>query len=504
MNIAKNKLDGFNRLIFPLFFLSICWLLYKDNFHFYPFFHHAWAQTDRYALALGFYENGMNLFLPTSYNLETTGGITAADLALSEYLAAIFMQISGWQTPQVLKISNLLFAFTAYCFLYKWVYNQTNSIIKSIFACIFFATLPIFVYYQSGFSPSLNAFFVWLISLCYYLNYLENNRVKNLYLSVFLACLAALIRKPFILFLAGMALYQFIANILAKRYFYKPFYLSFGLSFCLFIIFYLYNDYISQKYGTRFLNKFMPATNWLEFKELSAHIFYKWGFKYAEIFHYLSLFTLFILQFILFKWDNFSKKIILHLFIFLSVGIAYFVLMTKQFVHHEYYFVDSFMPFIALLFILFCYNLKYIHNSKFSQFINLILICFSALLVKKAVANQLENYKINPQDMYYQVYNNFEGADKFLDSLNIPKQATFLVIDAYSTNSPLIQLRRKGFCNLTTSEKEIKKDMERFKYDYIIVQNNLYKEGVLDNYPQFALLVDTVATNGKISILRGK
>ena len=248
----------------------------------------------------------------------------------------------------------------------------------------------------------------------------------------------------------------------------------------------------------------MPAANWLEFKELSTHIFYKWRWKYAEIYHYLSLFLLFVLQFFSFKWDSFNKKILIHLLLFLTVGIGYFMLMSRQFVHHEYYFVDSFMPFFGLLLLFFVYNLKNIIALKYNYFINAILLVLSLFLLKKGYEIQRENYKINPQDMYYRVYDNFLQAEQFLDSLNIPKQATFLVIDAYSTNSPLIQLRRKGFCNLTTSEKEIKNDMQRFAYDYIIVQNNLYQEGVLNNYPDFARLVDTVATNGKISILRKK
>ena len=80
-------------LVVVLLVLS-CWF-YHSTITLFPSFIHAWTQSERYALSLGFLNNGMDFFHPCTYNLQTIGGITRVDFPINEYIVALIMKVSG-------------------------------------------------------------------------------------------------------------------------------------------------------------------------------------------------------------------------------------------------------------------------------------------------------------------------------------------------------------------------------------------------------------------------
>ena len=65
---------------------------FRENIFLFPSFIHAWTQSDRYSLALGFLNNGFDFFHPQTFNLITVDGITRVDFPIHEYLVAIIMK----------------------------------------------------------------------------------------------------------------------------------------------------------------------------------------------------------------------------------------------------------------------------------------------------------------------------------------------------------------------------------------------------------------------------
>ncbi|MFH1321045.1 MAG: hypothetical protein ABII90_10385 [Bacteroidota bacterium] len=107
-NFSKNK--NVYLLFAILGILSISF--YKDTINLFPSYIHAWTQSDRYALALGFIDNGFDFFHPCSYNLKTVNGITSVDFPIHEYIIAVIMKITGSTAPLIFRIYILLYGLT--------------------------------------------------------------------------------------------------------------------------------------------------------------------------------------------------------------------------------------------------------------------------------------------------------------------------------------------------------------------------------------------------------
>ena len=90
-----NSSDKKSILIIVLLLLGLSVLLYESTINLFPSFIHAWTQSDRYAIALRFLDNGFDFFHPATFNLQTLEGITRVDFPINEFIVAISMKIFG-------------------------------------------------------------------------------------------------------------------------------------------------------------------------------------------------------------------------------------------------------------------------------------------------------------------------------------------------------------------------------------------------------------------------
>ncbi|HSH67032.1 MAG TPA: glycosyltransferase family 39 protein, partial [Bacteroidia bacterium] len=151
---------------------------YIDEF---PRFIHAWAQSDRYSIALGFVNNHLNLFKPETFVLNhqfpnewmspSNSSITAVDFPIHEYIIAIFMKLFGSTAVWIFRVYTLIYSFVGLFFLYKLAYLVTKNYYKAVFLIVFAATSPVFVYYQSGFLPTIPSFANVVIGIYLYCKY---------------------------------------------------------------------------------------------------------------------------------------------------------------------------------------------------------------------------------------------------------------------------------------------------------------------------------------------
>jgi len=481
----------------------------------FPSYIHAWSQSDRYALALGFVNNDLNFFKPETFSLlknakaidewkyPSDNNITAVDFPIHDYLPAFFMKITGNSSPFIFRVYILLYSFIGLLFLFKLSQLWTRSFLKSILILIFAATSPVFVYYQGGFMPTIPSLSNSIIGIYLYSLYLSNSDNKYFNFSLLFLTIAALSRTTFAISLIAIWGFELL-RILKGNTRLIPKLLPSLLS-TLFILFYtFYNVYLRDKYGSIFLNQILPARSFNEALEMIKIAIQNWGIQYFSIIHYLLLICLVLTS----AFYLLSKKTrILHktatlflLVLIMFIGcIAFSILMLRQFPDHDYYFLDTFyLPVIILL--IFLVTMIPLENSKRNNNFYLITILLLSIpMIVNAVNTQKSRRKTGYWDRTTSTITNFKGMENYLDSISIPKNSKMLVLDANATNIPLILMNRKGYPIILNKKEYIERAL-KWDYDYIVFQNEFFLSEIYSTYPEIISRIKKVADNGKISV----
>ncbi|MBA3971132.1 MAG: glycosyltransferase family 39 protein, partial [Bacteroidetes bacterium] len=313
-----------------LFLLAVSFLLYKTTITLPPSFIHAWTQSERYAIALQFLNNGFDLFHPATFNLQTVDGITRMDLPLNEFIVALLMKVLGTTSPVIFRMYTLLVGLTGLVFLYLFTKRITGSEISSWLAVAFVFFSPVYAYYQAGFIPCVPAISFVFIGYFFLHSYKTSLQKKHFYLAVLFFLLAALIRLPFFIFLFAFFIQQGYVFLQKRKLLFHEL-AGFSGAFLLFLLLYIHNVHLGKVYGNMFLDKFLPASNFAMFLEIMRRIYNHWLFQYFTFWHYLLLLIV-----VFYGWRS-RKKIVLEnkplWFSLLIVGcgeLLYFLLMSSQ------------------------------------------------------------------------------------------------------------------------------------------------------------------------------
>jgi hypothetical protein len=498
-------------LIILLFAILFQWKYINE----FPSYIHAWSQSDRYALALGFVNNNLNFFHPESFimnpqfpdNWDTAykTSITAVDFPINEYIVAIIMKFTGCTSPWIFRLFTLLYSLTGLFFLFKIALLLTKQLLKSFLVLIFAATSPVFIYYQSGFIPGISSLSNILIGLWFYLKYIQNNNNKHFWWSTFFLTLATLVRTSFII--PHIAVFCFeLFRILKKESNFKPKILPVFLSFAFIASYFIWNLHLRKLYGSMFLNKLAYPENLTQAKELLLDSINRWGFHYFSWAHYALLVLALIVSFvnttfIFSQLKNKSEKHsslplwILNL-IWMFGCILFLGAMLKQYSYHDYYFLDTFYLPIIFWFILI---LKTIPNPE-KRPLSLITGCLVLLLFISYTKNglKMQRERRTYEDGTNQTISDFENSAEFLNSLGIDRKAKILVINASPQNIAFILMKRKGFIISWPNRERLLKVL-KWKWDYLIFQNSYYFHEYMYN-PDILSRFHKVADNGKITV----
>ncbi|MGZ4035132.1 MAG: hypothetical protein ACXVPU_02410 [Bacteroidia bacterium] len=487
-----------------LLLLTFSVLMYEDTITLFPAFIHSWTQSDRYALALGFLHNGFDFFHPATFNLQTINGITRVDFPINEYFVAIFMKLSGTTSPAVFRAYTLVVSLIGLIFLFLMTKKITSSELKAWIVTFFVFLSPVYVYYQDGFIPSIPAIAYIFIGYYYFFSYKEDNRKINFFISIFFMLLAALMRMPFLIFLLAIIFQELFIGIKNKQFKIAEAF-TFIISLSIFIAYYLYNVHLGRIYGNMFLNTIMPAKSFSEFKEILAEMLHHWGKHYFTLWHYFLLLMIIVVGLVnYFKRGSFleeNKKYWFHLLIIFCGATLYFLLMARQYYAHDYYFLDSF--FVPVIFLL-IFSIKSVRIESVPQkaFWSSVFIGAGILFFIFSQKVQAERYSTGPWDRTEITRQNFIGTEAYLDKAGIPKDAKILVIDAYTTNAPLILMNRKGYTVLGTTKKNIGTSLFFSKWDYVAIQDNYLVSDVIKNYPLLTMFLQRVGGTGKVSFYK--
>ncbi|MBA3900435.1 MAG: glycosyltransferase family 39 protein [Bacteroidetes bacterium] len=484
-----------------LLLITISFYFYHDIIHLFPTAIHSWTQSDRLALALGFLNNGFNFFKPQMFNLMTVDGITGVDFPIHEYFIAVLMKIFGTQNPAIFRIYILGFSLIGYYFLFRFTKAFTNSTFKASMAVLFVFTCPVITYYQAGFIPSATAFSSALIGYYYYFKFKQTTEIKLFYASIAFLALAALARTPYNIFLFAVLLQQLLAYLKNRALPAKEV-LAFSMAYASIIGYNIFKIYLGKTYGSQFLTTFLPPENFSHLKEIILTVKENWAFHYFTVYHYalLGIAAVAIIAYF-YKNKGFekpSKEILIQAILIISGACIYFLLMARQFQNHDYYFMDSFYLGLILIFIAGLKLLALDTLLKKTAFGTLLVILISGSFIKSK-ETQTSRYIYDPLNRVEITRKNLTGSDVFLDSLGIPANAKILLIDAYSSNAPLILMNRKGHTIIDT-RKENLIDALNLSYDYVVMQDMFIPSDVVLNYPEIVFMLKRLGGNGKISV----
>ena len=493
----------------------LSYLSHRKEINEFPSYIHSWAQSDRYALAIGFTQNDFNFFLPQTYNLNPqfpgkfmspkNNGITAVDFPIHDYIAALIMGLSGETAPWCFRLYMLIYSIIGLLYLYLLSNFLTESIVFSFFITIFALSSPVFSYYQAGFLPSIPSLANLFIALYFYFKYRKSNNFKAFILSILFFTLSALSRTPFAIFLIAVICHETIQSV-SKRNFNLRIFGSFLIAISVIVGYFLYNIHLREAYGSIFLSHPLPPKSLSEAYDLLIQTSKNWFFQYFTVFHYI--FIAFIIS-LLSITRIFTKEIspntirnqlILYVFIAFFGTLFYFILMMKQFPAHDYYFLDTFYAVFILGLIWLLGFVKF--STRLIKTISyLILFVFGISFVLKSNNIQKVRRQTGSWDRIDISRQNFTNSDSLLKSLEISESANILVIDSYTPNIPFILMNRKGYALMKTTKCNIIQSLD-WKYDYIVIQDFFLMTDVVRNYPEIINRIEKIGGNGKISVYK--
>ena len=509
MRLSKNRKELL--VIIFLLLITACFF-HLNKINEFPLYTHAWAQADRYAIALGFLNNQFNLFYPQTFVLNTqfpgdflvagNSGITSVDFPIHEYLIAGIMQLLQTNEPWIFRLYELLFSVFGILYLFRISKLFSINFIGSLFIALFAALSPIWVYYQAGFIPSVTSLSCAIIGMFYYFDYRINRTNNLLPLAFIFLTIACASRTTFIIPLLTISGMELLRIFQVRKFEIK----SIALIFCSFSFiagYYFWNIHLRNLHGSLFLNELKPATSYTEFIEILENVQSRWLFHYMSIMQYCvlaGLIILFILSF--FNKNSINNSSISYLKLFLIIDflgcIFFFFAMMQQFSNHDYYFIDTFyLPLLIFLIAVFSSVQKTLQKiPKYIQ-ISSLIICV-CIMVEEAYATQFEKRVTGNWDKTASLVYDYDKLNVKLDSIGIPRVAKILVLDAVAPNIPLIKMKRKGFVVVTTSKENLQNALN-FSFNYIAIQDNWFMNDIYPNYPEIIDLLDKKTDLGAVS-----
>lgn len=493
--------------------ILLSFYFYRNTIHEFPRHIHAWSQGDRYALALGFQENGFDLFHPQTYNLnpqfpaeqalEVEEGITKVDFPIHEYAVGLLMTVSGSQSPGVFRLYLLLCSLVGLMFLFLLARKLHPEPWPAFLLLLLVFCSPVFTYYQAGFIPSIPSLASFFAGLFFYQRHFEKGLFKDWILTVAFFSLAALTRTPFVIFLIALTGQRLWLSFRSRRLEWKN-WLTLAAGFGLIGGYFLYNSYLAKTYGSVFLGRPQIPESLGEMRDILEVIQTKWLWQYVTWVHVATVGVLILgvgmIRFQVRKSKELKNPLGGLLLIATPGIVLYSLLMARQFVDHDYYFLDTWLPLMALFCLFLIGHLPVLGNRKaIGAWIGTGLAAVGMIYLNGNVQDvRRDTGSWDPTEVTTQ---NFQGAEQWLDSVGVGKQERVLVLDAYSPNLPFILMKRQGYAVISTRKENMEKAMQ-FDFDWVVLQDTFRYQEVVDAYPDLLGQLQYVEGNGKISLYK--
>jgi hypothetical protein len=461
---------------------ALSWWFYRHQISLPPQFSHAWSMSDYYAIALNFKQHGFNLFVPHTYNLNTVDGITGGDLTFPAWCSSILMLFCGTEEPIVFRVLTWVVSTLGFVFLYRTMSALNNEETRSLRAAglsLLVWLLPTLVYFHDGFIPSTWALSAFMVGLWAML------AAKNKFgLAVAAFTLAALIRKPYVLWLCALAIWTWQYHPEKKRW------RLWGLGMGIFIGWQLYDLYMNSVYGSIFLREIRPPESMAELFTLWKQVWTKWGLIWFSPVHLLWP----LLAGLLWKKAETAQIQMKGWMVLAGFGLAcgYAIAMLRQFNDHDYYVIDSFYPAFILLVMWLSARTAPTRMQVWVELLFLLPAIYWAANVQHTYINSAQFIVSEKTNRVYY------ASRPLLEQLQIPKDAKMMVFEAYSFNQPLIGMRRNGYC-LQTSYYKVQETNLALKPDYVTCLDTFFVSEIVRDNP--AIVHELAYVGGNTDLL---
>lgn len=188
--IKNNKYDILLfGLIIILFFLNA----YNLTFNFKPSLIHQWRQSDCLSITKNYFEEGMAFLQPKIHWQGTKDGNAVSEMPVINYTVAALWKIFG-QQEGIYRMFNYIIYLISIVVLFKtFNFYKIPQLIRFLFISVLL-TSPLLVYYSYNFLADVPAFSLALIAFCLFFKFYQKNKKYLFYISLFLACLAVLLK----------------------------------------------------------------------------------------------------------------------------------------------------------------------------------------------------------------------------------------------------------------------------------------------------------------------
>ncbi len=494
---------------------AISFLFQFKTLNQFPQYIHSWAQCDRYALALGFIDNGGDLLHPQTYVMNNqfpgefmiprTTTITSVDFPIHDYVVSFIMRMAHSTEPWCFRLYILIYSMIGLYFLYRLVALFTPSLLKALWVLLFAMSSPVFLYYEAGFLPTLPSLSNVIIGLFFFFKCMKTEQRNYFYVAIFFIALAAMARLPFAIVLVAIGCFECYQALFKRRIHILKF-LTLLIAVACIYTYYVYNNSLREKYGSLFLNYIIPASSWHEFIDFSKEAIKRWSFDYFNVVDYVLL----VVSGIVFlyhlgkrhiKLDPLEKHFLFFIFILFSGCILYYLLMTYQFINHDYYLLDTFyLPVVFLFAFLIIKWPEPAEKPRFKRLGSAALIVFipAFIMAKNRIKERtVLSVAVNERS----TAESYKGAERFLDSLHVSKDAKLLMFCSDGSNNSFVLLKRKGFVVIEPTKEKIETVL-KWPYDFIVVENSKMISSVYAAYPQIIHVLTKIGDNGSISLYK--
>lgn len=448
--------------------------------------HHAWAMSDYYAISVRYAQDEWNLFRPKTFNLATEDGITSTDLPLPAWLAGGAMRLFGTEAPVIFRLLTLLMSLLGVVFFFRLLAESGVSRWRAVLVSALFWMLPCAMFYHIGFLPSVWSFNTLLIGL-WALQRSNSQGIRYWILAIGLFTLAALMRKPQVLFL-GVLL--FFADNRPKR-------LVWLGGVAVFSLWQVYDYWLLEHYGSLFLRQFLPPESFSQAFDMAVGIWGKWGDRWYSLFHLIWIIVgLAFLTVMRFRKQLPESRFEPRLFLaFAGVACLYFVLMMRQFVDHDYYAFDSFYP---LTFVGVWWLAKGMERLKYVWMLEIALLVLVVPVAKSTLHWYQHGDTFVLSDKTIDVY---ARSRPLLEKLAVGPDARVLVFEAFSTNAPFCGMGRRGY-TLLSSRPEAQQQALAMQPDYAVCLDTNFVSEVVNDYPEVVKSLSFVGRNSDLWVFR--
>jgi len=473
---------------------------------------HGWAQADRLALAHGFLRNGFDLFHPETQvfnhiyphdlSVQSTSTITAVDFPMHDIIAAFLMKLTGTDSPVIFRVYVLFMGLLGLVFLGKLARLILKDDIKALFVVVFASLSPVFVYYHGTLLPTIPSLSVVIAGLYYFFKYHESKREGYFLASIVLLGVAMLTRTTFVIPFIAIIAFELLNYMKTRNGSWKRLAVVVAVT-GVFLIYRFYNQALTEEYGSMFLNRLMPPDNPEQATDLLMYVWKHLRFAYFSSIQYWAVFVIVcvVSYFQIGKRHEVTKTkhLITLLAIYLLGCVLFAVAMLKQFQYHDYYFLDTFyIPLILLL----IFTLAYLPAPTTGTTRNICLVLVGVFVLaafRMPQRSQRSRYEVKADDRLQQAIADYQDADVLLEQLHIPDDAIILVMDAMSPNTALLLMDRKGLV-VMNMERGVLENAFNWQFDYVVFQVNYFEQNFRERYPEWALRLIPVGTNGRIAI----